>query len=180
MAAHEAEIEDSPIGPPIRTLTEKGEWTGTATELKERLEALVLKKVIESKRWPRRPKGMSGMLRRLAPALRAVGFTVDFGREGAEGTRTIAIIPPHPVSRRKNASGASGNAPKPSVAPDLTGDGRMSAMRQGCVSDRPRCVSDPSRCVSDASVPDAVKDRVTDASDAPDTLFPLSSGDPPF
>ncbi len=42
--------------------------------------------------WPQTPKGLSGQLRKIAPALRHLGYHVDFTRAGdAEGSRIITV-----------------------------------------------------------------------------------------
>ena len=43
------------------------------------------------KGWPKTPTVLSNILRRLAPALRAVGVNVEFNREAGTGKRTIAL-----------------------------------------------------------------------------------------
>jgi len=79
-AATESVLEDSHVAAAIRELVAKAKWSGTSSELKDELELIVSKKIADSDRWPKSPRGMSGALRRLAPALRAVGVCVDFGR----------------------------------------------------------------------------------------------------
>jgi hypothetical protein len=41
--------------------------------------------------WPRAPNALSGTLRRLAPALRKVGITVEFSRDETIASRIISI-----------------------------------------------------------------------------------------
>lgn len=69
-----------------------GSWSGTATELLGLLNAIT---GYAYKRppagWPRAPNVLSGNLRRLAPALRKVGITVEFGRDEAQASRVISI-----------------------------------------------------------------------------------------
>ena len=75
----------------VSFMDRKQEWTGTATEL---LEALNLRASDETKRakeWPKSGRGLSGKLRRLAPALRRSGLHLDFDREGHERSRTVHI-----------------------------------------------------------------------------------------
>ena len=57
-------------------------------DLKERARALELDK---SYGFPKAPNALSGALRRLEPALRDLGITVERGREGPDGQRMIRI-----------------------------------------------------------------------------------------
>jgi len=89
--AQETAVEASPIGPVIRTLAETG-WTGTATELLERLTRDVPESARRGKDWPGTGRALAGALRRLAAPLRALGIDVSFGRAVDRGrTRLIEI-----------------------------------------------------------------------------------------
>ena len=77
-AANESALEDSPVAAAIRELVATGKWSGTVTELKDELESRVNKKIADSAQWPKSPRGMSGVLRRLASSLRQVGICVEF------------------------------------------------------------------------------------------------------
>jgi hypothetical protein len=56
--------------------------------------------------WPRTPRGMSAALRRIAPALRKLGYEVGFERAGdAAGSRIIMIIPPRTTYAHESADG---------------------------------------------------------------------------
>jgi hypothetical protein len=44
--------------------------------------------------WPRTPRGMSAALRRIAPALRKLGYVVDFARMPGTGARVIRVSTP--------------------------------------------------------------------------------------
>jgi hypothetical protein len=62
-----------------------GGWLGTASELL---------RVLENRNYrplPTTPSALAGKLRRLAPALRAVGIEVRMFRQGHEGTRFIEL-----------------------------------------------------------------------------------------
>src|SRR5262249_4285491 len=71
--AHEVALEASPVAAPVRTLAAEGPWTGTAS----RLHGLLSDHVDEATRrlpaWPKTGRAIAGILRRLAPNLRAVG-----------------------------------------------------------------------------------------------------------
>ncbi len=79
-AANESALDDSCVATAIRELVAKSSWSGTSSELKDALELIVSKKIADSDRWPKSPRGISGAIRRLSPALRAVGINITFGR----------------------------------------------------------------------------------------------------
>jgi hypothetical protein len=91
-AANESAIEDSPVATAIRELVAKNKWKGTSSQLKDALDLSASKSAISSDRWPKSPRAMSGALRRLAPSLRLVGVSVEFGR-GHERFISIETTP---------------------------------------------------------------------------------------
>lgn len=108
-------VEGDPVAGAVRKLVrglpenEKAEWKGIATELLERLSGLVSETVQRGKTWPKDATRLSGRLRRLAPALRAVNIAIDLdNREGRDRDRNI-ILSRKPVHRSSTASGASAN-----------------------------------------------------------------------
>jgi hypothetical protein len=64
-------------------------WTGTAAELLDELMATAGEAALASKNWPRTPKGLSSILRRIAPQLRTTGLAVKFDREQFRRTITV-------------------------------------------------------------------------------------------
>lgn len=70
----------------------QGEWSGTATELLALFNTMT---GYSYKRppvgWPRAPNALSGIIRRMAPALRKVGIEVEFSRDDAAASRVINI-----------------------------------------------------------------------------------------
>jgi hypothetical protein len=79
--ATEAALEDSQVAVAVRGyMAGRDRWEGTARELLEALPAPPADRPA-AKYWPRSPRGLAGQLRRLAPALRAAGLDVAFGRE---------------------------------------------------------------------------------------------------
>jgi hypothetical protein len=66
-------------------------FDGTATELLTLLDGLVNEQVRRNKLWPLSGKGLSGQLKRLAPALRKVGINIEGHREAGTGRRLIHI-----------------------------------------------------------------------------------------
>jgi hypothetical protein len=88
--AHELALETSPVSQAIRAFVlREGCWEGTASDL---FKAVVEPSTLEDQRrggYPRIPRVLSSMLRRLAPNLRAVGVEVTFHRSGKR--RSIMI-----------------------------------------------------------------------------------------
>lgn len=76
-------------------VNEKLDFKGTAKELLAILNGLANEQVRRGNAWPKTPNGLSGHLRRLAPALRKAGIAVDVGnpknREAGTGRRLIYI-----------------------------------------------------------------------------------------
>lgn len=73
-----AGIEASPAGMAvIGLMTTRTEWTGTASDLLAELAKIVDEATLRSHAWPRSPRGLSGVLRRLAPSLRLHGIKVE-------------------------------------------------------------------------------------------------------
>jgi hypothetical protein len=113
--AHELALEASPIAGALVSFAEREEqWTGTAGEL---LEELIRQTPEERSRegWPKSPKHFGGILKRLAPNLRAVGVNVrsgkDAAREGGTGRRLIRIE--HICSEMSRSSQSSQAEPVP-------------------------------------------------------------------
>lgn len=77
--AHDLALENSLIAEPMMAFAEQhAPWSGKASELLACLDALVDDKLRTQKEWPKRPNVLSGILRRLAPNLRAKGVMVEF------------------------------------------------------------------------------------------------------
>ncbi len=89
LAAHELALDASPIVMPIQSMVEAGEWSGTATELLNRLNDLTDEKVQRQQAWPKNGRSLSNALRRLVPNLRAVDVTVIFTRENKRRLITL-------------------------------------------------------------------------------------------
>ena len=133
--SNEAILTDSPVYEPlVRVLEANGDsWEGTMTELLEAMTAHVGEKITKQKTWPRRPNALTNRLKRLAPALRAVGITVERrDREGHTGNRIVRVErkakdchPSSPSSPQSDFQGAEG---------DGLGDGDdLCAQRNGSV-----------------------------------------------
>ena len=81
-----AVLDYDPVAVAVRdTVGRAGAWTGTATDLLDRLTP-----EHPPKNWPRSPRGLVGTLKRLAPALRAGwGITVEWPPRGQARTLTL-------------------------------------------------------------------------------------------
>lgn len=81
-------LESSPAANAIMMLAanlkEGGRWEGTATELLERLCIDTDDGVQHQRDWPKNPRALSAILKRLAPNLRAIGVDVTYGRGHGE------------------------------------------------------------------------------------------------
>ena len=75
--ATEAVLESDPVAQAVFALVESGAWQGTPAELLDRITP-----DRTPPGWPRSARGLSGRLKRLAPALRA-GRGVTYERQGA-------------------------------------------------------------------------------------------------
>ena len=81
-----AGVDSSPVGNAVIDLLQvKPVWEGTSSDLLTDLSSKVDETLRRSPAWPRSPRGMSGILRRLAPALRVSGIEVTAGRESNAG-----------------------------------------------------------------------------------------------
>lgn len=79
--ANDLALEASPVGRPLLELLEENDgWRGKSSELLEKLESRVSEQEKRQKAWPKNARSMSGHLKRLAPNLRAVGWTVGQDR----------------------------------------------------------------------------------------------------
>jgi hypothetical protein len=158
--ANELVLEDSPVAGAVRELVTRGSWTGTSTELLTELGHVAGEKVVESKRWPRSPRALSGTLRRLAPTLRGAGVDVRFERDPDHSrARTILI-----ENMGNQPSGPPGPSGTPSFA-EPESDGRAERS---------------SATVRQPSGANPGKTRVADRSDGSDGQIPTLSGDLPF
>jgi hypothetical protein len=95
------------------------EWTGTATDLLDALNALTTEAQRKRKTWPDSPRALSNRLRRAATFLRTVGINILFGgRAGKKRDRLIHIFS-EPLETRCNSSSASSAS---SACPEKTSE----------------------------------------------------------
>ncbi len=85
-------IEADPVALAIRQLmSERQNWTGTATDLLKALVEIVGEKVANTKDWPKTPRVLSGCITRTAPFLRRIGTDIERFKIGRSRARTIHI-----------------------------------------------------------------------------------------
>jgi hypothetical protein len=104
--AVEGVIDADPVASAVRAmLTQRTEWTGTASELLDDLSKMTSDRLAKSKAWPDSPRAVSGRLRRAATFLRKVGIEISYGREGRARTRTIkiSVTTDHPAPEKLGA-----------------------------------------------------------------------------
>ena len=151
--AVEGVIDADPVAAAVRAvMTERTEWTGTASDLLGALAEAAGERIAKSKTWPDSPRALSGRLRRAATFLRKIGIEIAFEREGRARTRIIRITgacrlaTPEDAGAQPSASSAP-SAPRPKVqvrhngfaAPDLRTVGNdADGRRNGPVANRPR------------------------------------------
>ena len=172
--ANESVLEESAVAHHLRSmmaLAVTGKWEGTSRDLLTDLGKTAGEKTVESKRWPKSPRALSGILRRLAPSLRVVGIQVGFERASHTRTRTITIeADPENACNRPSPP----SAPSPaSVLPGEKGDGRKDLYRPPTVP-RPSPDRPPPSPPSPAN---PVKTAPGDAGDDGDANPPSLSGD---
>jgi hypothetical protein len=80
------------------------DWKGTATDLLTKLNAAAADEFRKAENWPKTPRGMSGALRRVAPGLRKLGYTLEFGERESNAERNRIIHIAAPVERGREPS----------------------------------------------------------------------------
>ena len=86
---NDAVLDSDPLATAVRELLahQAVGWTGTAGQLLE-----LLTPDPPPRSWPRTPRALSGQLRRLAPALRSAGMTVDFIKDNGPGRHRLVRL----------------------------------------------------------------------------------------
>ena len=82
-----------------------GSWEGTSADLLVALKSRVDERIAGSKLFPQTPSSLGSRVRRVAPALMAVGVDVDTGRVGNKRQRLIRIS----LKAKHEADGADGD-----------------------------------------------------------------------
>jgi hypothetical protein len=101
-------LEASLLSAPLREFVEsQGEWNGTASELLKALSRFAPESVVKQRGWPKKPNGLSGALRRLAPNLRRVGIEVSWHRDEGKKRSRIIKLQNRPAESPRQLSSAS-------------------------------------------------------------------------
>src|SRR5690606_32491132 len=128
-------IEGDPFGSAlVELMRDRSEWTGTAGELLAALDTLqspddsdIKPRSTRPRGWPATPRAAAGALKRVAPALRAMGIDVRKGERSNRGQLYILTATPSPVSRGNEPSQPSLGAEKQALTSENSGDGWGSA-----------------------------------------------------
>ncbi len=72
-------------------MSDLAEWTGTASELLERLNNLTPDSRDRPSDWPKSARGMSSRVRRAAPVLRCVGIEVGWSEARSNRGRKLHL-----------------------------------------------------------------------------------------
>jgi len=108
-------LDANPVSAPLRTLVAEGDFEGTATTLLKALHDRVDDAVTRQPGWPKGARGLSGLLRRLAPNLRAVGVQVEFLKSHHPRKVRLTSVPivpgaPRPADRQDPRRDVPGDA----------------------------------------------------------------------
>jgi hypothetical protein len=125
-AGNELALEASPVGKVVMEIVfamTTPVWSGTAAELLEELEKRAEESTRRLKAWPKSPRALAGVLRRLAPNLRKVGVAVEFSTMGRDAKKRRAVtlgrsskesivptVPDGPSTGKPGFSGDDGDA----------------------------------------------------------------------
>jgi len=119
-AFNNSALEASPITAPVMALlAHQGSWQGTASSLLRALTEEADEGLVSQWAWPRNPKMLSDVLRRLAPNLRSAGVSVEFSR--ATDRRRTRIIYLAAASAASAASATDAPEGAAALSPGATG-----------------------------------------------------------
>ncbi len=88
--AAEGAIDGTLVGRYVAEVGREG-FAGTATQLLHRIEHVAGTDATRRRGWPATPRGLAGIVRRLAPSLVASGVSVAFDRAGHDRQRIIRL-----------------------------------------------------------------------------------------
>lgn len=100
-------VDSSPVGRLLAAFVwDRGEWEGTASSLISELSNRADDMTLRSPQWPKSPNKLSGVIRRLAPAMRTQGIRVEQDRKpGGNRERIIRLCSdPHLSSQASLSS----------------------------------------------------------------------------
>lgn len=109
------EIEASPVGNALLTLMkDKTLYDGLVSDLLAELKNLVDENVTKHKSWPQNARSLSGLLKRLAPSMRARNIYITQKRTGEGSNITITHVAKSAPKCSKNDANSESNVAKPS------------------------------------------------------------------
>jgi len=110
-AANEVVIDAEVIVPALRKVASQGDgFTGKVSALLALINVEAGEAATRQRSWPKQPNGLSSRLRRIAPALRANGWTIDFPDEkGGRRTREVHLSVPVEPGEAEEGNPATGN-----------------------------------------------------------------------
>ena len=92
-SAVQSALESAPIGDALLKILEaRNGWRAPAAELLRELNASRSASPRDHDTWPQNPQGLATALRRLAPALEAVGWLVELGRRNTTNSRNERLV----------------------------------------------------------------------------------------
>ena len=140
-SAHDLALESTTIGEAIQRFARSHtEWTGRSMELLAALNEATDEATRRQRGWPTQPHTLSGILRRIAPNLRAVGVVVEFPRRSHVGRSITIRLAQHgsvtSVTDRHEYPAAPANGVSHDAGRDASGQGHdaHSSPDDGCVS----------------------------------------------
>jgi hypothetical protein len=89
--AHNVALEASPIANLVADLAKEG-WEGTASSLLSELARMADDEIKRRKGWPKSPRVLSGMVKRLSTALRTSGVSIKHERDGTPNRNKLISI----------------------------------------------------------------------------------------
>ena len=107
--ADELVVESEPIGPTLRAFIDaRGTWDGTADELLAALSEMAGEKATRAKEWPKTARGLSGRVKRIAPSLLRLGYSVETGKRETTGEkRRLITLMKHDADAPRDGEGES-------------------------------------------------------------------------
>ena len=108
--ANRQALEASPVAAAVwRFMKDRDEWRGTMTEFYQQLGSVATEEMRRSKAWPAAPNSLGAEMKRLAPALRAIGIEVQDYREPTAERRRMWKL-----SHKKDSSKGPSEPSEPS------------------------------------------------------------------
>ena len=128
-------IESDPVADAVtRFVNEKGEWSGTATELLVEITERAPDALARAKEWPKSPNALSNRLRRAAASLRETDIHVDDTRSGKARTWNLMT---KEISKENDRHHRHHRHSADQAQEELLKDNGLSTAPPGAMSDDP-------------------------------------------